>query len=65
MKTYKVILKDKREALVDADGHQIEGDQRRFTLNGIMIQDVFFYEEEVVGISIEDEHPGSPVMAVF
>ena len=65
MKTYKVILKDKREALVDADGHRVEGDQRRFTLNCSLIPDVFFYEEEVVGISIEDDFSTNPVMPVF
>jgi len=61
MKTYKVILKDKREAFVDADGHRLEVAQRRFLINGSLIPDIFFYEDQVVGISVEVDDIDAPV----
>ena len=53
MKQYKVILKDKREAFVEATGHLVESDQRRFTINDKIIPDIFFKEDQVIGVSIE------------
>ncbi len=64
MKEYKIILKDKREAFIIADDHRVVDGLRKFFLNRELIPDVFFKEEHVWGVTIENPDVVAPGMAV-
>ena len=55
MKLYCVTLRDNRSADVAADDWIILDGKYLFTQNGKPRGDIFFKEEEVIGISVLDE----------